>query len=259
MAVRPPRQIALLPNAYTPELGENQRHFVAHPVLPGPQACLIEVRHRHKIEIVDALTIVPCDPRYSTDEVRDPLYACWLGVIIRFYKVDVSRLWKMWTFNPLAKTTQRQPPFLPVRHDHLVEFAQQFFDELIIGSGSKSAQVTPQTWVGFKESLAAAKIWYTRHIKMSEARKVCVEQWRILSLWESWEQPLTKKMSWADRWQDYLHWYPKQPTHASLPGRNKRASQELAAFKKRCGHIGLVRGTVPRERLNRRSLRRFSV
>ncbi len=260
MAVRrPQKQVALLPHAYTPELGNHQKHYVAYPVESGPQACLIETKNdAGLLEIVDALTIVPVNVSVWHSSVEDPLYGCWLGVIAGVYKKDIAARRKMWTFDPLATKNERQPPFRPVRHGNLVEFAQKLLDEWSPVDSSTPDIFNHSTWLGFKDTLKDAYCWYTRHVKMHEASKLCVEQWRILSMWESWEQPIRKKMSWGDRWMNYCAAYPARPPHIKRRGLTTRTSPFLGAFKKRCSHMGLKQGEVPRERLSRENLRKFA-
>ena len=160
----------------------------------GPQACLIETKNEAGLlEIVDALTIVPVNVSAWHSSVEDPLYGCWLGVIADVYKKDIVALRKMWTFDPLATQDERQPPFRPERHGNLVEFAQKLLDEWSPVDTSTPDIFNHSTWLGFKDTLREAYCWYTRHVKMHEASKLCVEQWRILSMWESWEQPIKKK------------------------------------------------------------------
>ena len=103
MAVQPPKYVALLEEAHTPMLGAWQRHFIAHPVQPGPQACLIETKGpKGTLDIVDALTVVPQGVGYKLSNTPDPLYACRLNVIAKYYKPEITRILKLWTFNPLG-------------------------------------------------------------------------------------------------------------------------------------------------------------
>lgn len=264
MASRQPPKIALLANAYTPELGEGQRHFVAYPVEPGPQACLIEIQRGRQLEIVDALTIVPSGIGDTAGRTDDHLYACWLGVIARYYRAETAKARNEWEFGPLIKINYWQPPFVPERHRRLRECAQEFLLECLRLENSQLAGVTSQTLLDFRKSIADGDLWYTRHLQVGKARRACEEQWRILSCWEAWERGRRRKdgkmqaMHWTDCLADYTACYPTRPAHTKQRGRTKWVSPSLAAFKKRCAYLGLLERDQSEDKVVTRTFRRFA-
>jgi hypothetical protein len=263
--MRRPPQIALLPGAYTPELSEGQRHFVAFPVEPGPQACLIEVQRGRKLEVVDALTVVPSGIGNTAGRTKDHLYSCWLGVIVRYYRAEVTKARKEWEFGPLAKADVGKPPFVPERHGRLLRNAREFLAECLGLENSQLTGIRSQTLANFKQSIVEADLWYARHIQFGKARKACEEQWRILSCWEAWSRDRRKKdggwqarMSWDDCLADYSKCYPTRPAHTKQRGRTKRVSLKLPAFKKRCAYLGLLDPSRLDQDVRDRTFRQFA-
>ena len=246
MAISPPDRIALLDHAYSPEFLESQRHFVVYPVKPGLQACLIEETHPNGvIRIIDALTVVPDDVYHSAPN-RHPVYACWLGVIANFYKQDIKKFAGLELVKRFAKQTERQRPFRSTRQHVLREAVKQLVSEWSNGQPSKPDAVCFQTWKDYEAALQITTCWYTQHLKIDEASKVCVDQWRILEMWERWEK---RKLPWGERAREYLKRYPQRVQPGKLQGRtNKSPSGAADAFEKRCRHVGLRKGKVPKKR-----------
>lgn len=245
MAIQPPARIALLEHAYSPEVFEPQRHFVAYPVQSGLQACLIEEKQPNgTFRIVDALTMVPDDVRHSTPN-QHQVYACWLGVIASFYKADIAALKDSARVQTLKKRTEYQPPFRSGRLHALAQAVQRLADEWSSGQQTKPIAVSHGTWDEYKAGLMAADCWHTQHLKVGEAAKTCVDQWRILGLWQSWEK---RQLSWRERAGEYQRRYPQRVQPGKLQGRTKAASLDPEAFEKRCRHIGLRKGKEPKKR-----------
>jgi hypothetical protein len=194
----------------------------------------------------------------------------WWGFQTRFTAVGwpslqhiTSRSWSKYlkarTVQDMSRKTERDHPFRPPRQLQLVEDAEQLLREWAVGRNAQPAEITTQTWLSFKASVENGKCWYTQHMKMGEASKACLDQWRILGMWESWEGgQRTKPLSWRERLNESLRKYPHRPPKGKRQGRTNKVSNSVEAFKKRCGHMGLERGTVPLERRNRSMLRRFA-
>lgn len=250
---KPPERFAILKHAYSPGFFEPQRHVVAYPVKRGVQPCLIiKTQPNGRLRFVDALTIVPDDVRHDTPNTNQ-IYTCWLGVIANFYKADIERLanerladskeFEAQRILALVQRSEHRRPFRSARLHGLAQATQRLVDEWAGGEKTKPSAVTHQTWAEYQANLAAADCWYTQHLKVGEASESCVDQWRILTLWEGWEK---KNLAWRDRAEDYLRRFPLK-----RQGNQRGAGEMLKladAFEKRCRHIGLRKGKAPKRR-----------
>ena len=241
MAAPPLKQIAELHHAYSPEMFAPQRHFVEHPVTPGPQACLIEVQQpNHRLQIVDALTIVPSQVRHTIGN-PNPLYACWLGVIKNFYSADVKMLSTCAGTAALALKTEFDPPFLPPKQRLLAHAAELVVNAWNSGTTSSQPPVAQRLWDDLKQGIAEADCWYPQHRVVDVARRTCEDQWRILMAWESWEKA---KLSWTQRAAAHQANFPARAHQAKMRGRTTKVSNSADAFEKRCRHMGLHKGAI---------------
>lgn len=254
MAISPPERIAILEHAYSLGFIEPQRHIVAYPVKPGLQACLIEVRLPNRtVEIIDALTVVR-DDVFHTAPNRHPVYACWLGLVSHFYTKDIKQLAGSVLVKRCDKRTEQQRPFRSTRQHVLREAVKQLVSEWSSGTNSQPSIVSFKTWKEYEAALGTSDCWYTQHLKIGEASKVCVDQWRILGMWERWEQ---RKLSWGDRAREYRERYPERVQPGKLQGRtNKKPSGDADAFEKRCRHMGLKKGKPTKKKRRPPSRRR---
>ena len=76
MVIKPPHRISLLSLAHSPEFDASpHRHYMAYPVKPGPQACLVELHLPNGgVFLTDTLTVLPNEIPNAVG-FRDPITA----------------------------------------------------------------------------------------------------------------------------------------------------------------------------------------
>jgi hypothetical protein len=239
VALTPPKQIALLCLARSAEFPHPHQHYVACPVLPGAQACLVELPQPDgTVRLSDGLTVLPANAPHAPSG-PDPIYAAYLGVIAAHYADQIAKANGDPRITALAATPWDKPPFLAAQQRALVESMRAMFKTLEYGEdGPKVAPGTMPAWERLAYDFTNARFWIPRHLECGKARDAWHDQWRILEAWDSWEE---RKLPWKKRLIE----------HYTRIGKTVgQISQEKDSFEGLCRYLGLRFGDMsPYKRL----------